>query len=416
MPDSRDVDQRKYAPMTPAAFQALQPSSASDPSFNPASSSSLPLKRRRDAVEQATREREPVRVKTRRYRAEDFHYSSSMNDKVDAWFLQYPALRKRNFYTIQNHHATAKHFDLRLHISGTLFSLAIPRGLSPHPHKSTSSSSTTTRGVTQKLELARLAVETSLHPLNYALFEGVGRTGVTAIWDIGEYRVHLTKKKERKRDQLQKQGLDDGDTTESSEVEESEVDDEDSRSLDGDEKQEELLRKAIERSSFSAGTLQPEKQRRKLESKMDGGETRGFVLELIGERYKGLRFTLARNSSQFETVKRKTTGVLYRSPRWYCILHDPSGSLPLSRTENSAISSTQSLLTGRTMEEIGIAGGWEKPSAKAEREKKELEMVDTTDEEEEGNGRGERETQGLIDVEGDELRWFEARGKRKVEK
>lgn len=35
----------------------------------------------------------------------------------------------------------------------------------------------------------RLAVETTIHPLNYALFEGVGCTGTTGVWDIGEYRV-----------------------------------------------------------------------------------------------------------------------------------------------------------------------------------------------------------------------------------
>lgn len=77
--------------------------------------------------------------------------------------------------------ATSKHFDLRLHIAGGLFSFAIPRGLSASPSNSTSTDK-------QNL-LSRLAVETSIHPLNYALFEGVGRTGITAVWDIGEYRV-----------------------------------------------------------------------------------------------------------------------------------------------------------------------------------------------------------------------------------
>ncbi|GAA5950070.1 hypothetical protein JCM3765_004182 [Sporobolomyces pararoseus] len=407
MLDSRDRDRQKFAPMSPAKFQALQRDA---PPLNPSSAPSKRTRQQTDEDDQAVAEEGVPRSKTKRYRAEDFQYSSSTRDKIDSWFLQYPVLRKRNFFTIQNHYATSKHFDLRLHIDGGLFSLAIPRGLSLLPANSASA---------KAQELSRLAVETSIHPLNYALFEGVGRTGITAVWDIGEYRIHPTKKKQRERDQWLNQGLGDEDTTDSETDEVRNGATIDSSGLEEDERQEELLREAIERSSFSSGTIQTKKQRT-LDSKRDEGETRGFVLELIGERYRGLRITLARSSAQFETVKRKTTGILYRSPRWYCILHDPSGSTPLARVENPKLSNTKSLLTGRTMEEIGIAGGWEKPRAKAAREAKEKELVETTSEDEEDFGKSERrakekededekETQGLLNVEGDELKWFEAK-------
>ncbi|GAA5869794.1 hypothetical protein JCM16303_001795 [Sporobolomyces ruberrimus] len=406
MLDSRDLDRDKYAPISLNAFQLAQ-NAPSPPVTSPKRlRSSSDVEGRRETRAQSTT------AKQRRYRAEDFHYSASTRDKIDSWFLQYPVLRKRNFYTIQNHHATAKHFDLRLHVSGGLFSFAIPRGFSL-PNSPNSS------GPKDRM-LSRLAVETSIHPLNYALFEGVGRTGTTAVWDIGEYRVHPTKKKERLRNQLLNQGFDDGDTT-SSEVEDSY--DEGEENIEHDEKQEELLRKALERSSFSAGTIQTEKVR-KVESRRDGGETRGFVLELLGERYRGLRFTLARSSSNFETVKRKTTGVLYRSPRWYCILHDPSGTTPLARVENPKISRSESLLTGRTMQEIATDGGWKGRPSQLAKKVREAKQEETTDEEvleEKGKGKeweeeedvDGKETQGLLDVEGDELMWFEERAKRK---
>ncbi|GAA5984967.1 hypothetical protein JCM5350_000083 [Sporobolomyces pararoseus] len=412
MLDSRDRDRQKFAPMSPAEFQALQKDA---PPLTPTPASAKRVRLQCEENERVEIREDEPRLKKKRYRAEDFQYSSSTKDKVDSWFLRYPVLRKRNFFIIQNHYATSKHFDLRLHIDGGLFSLAIPRGLSLLPVNSNSA---------KAQELSRLAVETSIHPLNYALFEGVGRTGITAVWDIGEYRIHPTKKKQRQRDKWLNKGLDDADTTDSEYEELPDDGETKSSGMEDDENQEELLRKAIERSSFSSGTIQTKKQRT-LESNRDEGETRGFVLELLGERYKGLRFTLARSSAQFETVKRKTTGVLYRSPRWYCILHDPSGSTPLARIENPNLSNAKSLLTGRTMEEIGKAGGWERPRLKAAREAKEKELVETTDEDEEDLQKDERrakkkedeeekETQGLLCVEGDELKWFEDKLKKSL--
>ncbi|GAA6009209.1 hypothetical protein JCM11491_004227 [Sporobolomyces phaffii] len=403
--------------MSPRAFQAAQ----LDPAPDPPPLTSAAERRLGDVANSAPAS---PKIAIRRYRAEDFHYSSSARDQVDSWFLQYPALRKRNFFTVQNHHATANHFDLRLHVSGGLFSFAIPRGLSPTT--TTSSSSSDSR------RLSRLAVETSIHPLNYALFEGVGRTGTTAVWDVGEYRVLPTKKKERERNRLLDQGMDDGDTTtdgSNSDDKDADRGGRDSPSEAEDERQEALLRKALGRSSFSSGTIDSAARARTIDAKRDGGETRGFVPELIGKRYRGLRITLARSSSNFETVKRKMTGVLYRSPRWYCTLHDPSGSTPLARIDNPDVARDRSLLTGRTMDEVRAAaagGRTPKPrgsgNARGRQDAGEEDADETTDDEgeraagERAGGRGgdgdeigDAETQGLLDTEGDELEWFEAR-------
>lgn len=83
-------------------------------------------------------------------------------------------LAKRNFYLIQNHHATSKHWDLRVQLDGQTVSWAIPKGLSDLPSK------------------GQLAIETHPHAINYTLFEG-GGIGTTAVWDLGSYRVRLRK-------------------------------------------------------------------------------------------------------------------------------------------------------------------------------------------------------------------------------
>ena len=79
-------------------------------------------------------------------------------------------------FVIQEHHATALHWDFRLERDGVLVSWAVPRGIP-----------TTTKQ-------NRLAVQTEDHPLEYATFAGTidhseyGGGDVT-IWDSGHYSV-----------------------------------------------------------------------------------------------------------------------------------------------------------------------------------------------------------------------------------
>jgi bifunctional non-homologous end joining protein LigD len=79
-------------------------------------------------------------------------------------------------FVIQEHHATALHWDFRLEHDGVLVSWAVPRGV-PHSYKRNN-----------------LAIMTEDHPMDYATFEGsipageYGGGSVT-IWDDGRYEL-----------------------------------------------------------------------------------------------------------------------------------------------------------------------------------------------------------------------------------
>jgi bifunctional non-homologous end joining protein LigD len=79
-------------------------------------------------------------------------------------------------FVIQEHHARALHWDVRLERDGVLVSWAVPKGMPPDPGTN------------------HLAVRTEDHPLEYADFEGEipqGEYGggVTTIWDRGVYET-----------------------------------------------------------------------------------------------------------------------------------------------------------------------------------------------------------------------------------
>jgi DNA ligase D-like protein (predicted 3'-phosphoesterase) len=72
-------------------------------------------------------------------------------------------------FVVQEHAATAHHFDLRLEVGGVMRSWAVPKGPSMDP------------------AAKRLAIEVEDHPLSYGDFEGAVDGGHAIVWDRGRY-------------------------------------------------------------------------------------------------------------------------------------------------------------------------------------------------------------------------------------
>ena len=72
-------------------------------------------------------------------------------------------------FVVQEHAATAHHFDLRLEVDGAMRSWAVPKGPSLDP------------------AVKRLAVEVADHSIAHNAFEGVAGDGGVIVWDRGHY-------------------------------------------------------------------------------------------------------------------------------------------------------------------------------------------------------------------------------------
>lgn len=72
-------------------------------------------------------------------------------------------------FVVQEHAATARHFDLRLEVDGVMRSWAVPKGPSMDP------------------AVKRLAVQVEDHGLSHNSFEGPTDGGGVIVWDRGRY-------------------------------------------------------------------------------------------------------------------------------------------------------------------------------------------------------------------------------------
>jgi DNA ligase D-like protein (predicted 3'-phosphoesterase) len=72
-------------------------------------------------------------------------------------------------FVVQEHAATAHHFDLRLEVAGVMRSWAVPNGPSLDP------------------SVKRLAIQVADHAIDHNAFEGSSEGGGVVVWDRGDY-------------------------------------------------------------------------------------------------------------------------------------------------------------------------------------------------------------------------------------
>ncbi|KAM0750924.1 hypothetical protein T439DRAFT_325970 [Meredithblackwellia eburnea MCA 4105] len=299
------------------------------------------------------------------YRWEHFLSTAHPTQDVYKYYKKYPCLSKRNFYVIQNHHATAKHFDLRLQLDGATVSFAIPKGVSGMTRYKSEEEKTKDRakgkGKGKEKErknepLYRLVVETDPHPIGYTLFEGSsGRFGTTGVWDLGTYKIMPTMN-EIKRKEARRKEAEEADSDISS-------DEEEDKGLPEDWKQENLFCEGFYRGSFKP--IPPMFGRPGKPMERDDGEGRGFIIELNGERHKGLRLLFSRTSKDWNLKTPKDAQIDPNDPthgkvkvaRWLMSLDSRPGAEGI---EDFSLGE-RSLLTGRTMDELkGVTGRFQR--------------------------------------------------------
>ena len=105
----------------------------------------------------------------------DFEVTPEPPDEPKSEISEHERAGKPRF-TIQEHHATALHWDVRLEHNGVLVSFACPKGLPPDPR------------------VNNLAVHTEDHPMMYLIFHGTIPAGEygggrMTVWDTGWYEV-----------------------------------------------------------------------------------------------------------------------------------------------------------------------------------------------------------------------------------
>src|SRR3954471_4258633 len=105
----------------------------------------------------------------------DFEKTAEPSGKDDAPRSEHERSGKPRF-VVQEHHATALHWDFRLEKDGVLVSWAVPRGIPPDPR------------------VNHLAVHTEDHPLSYFNYEGQIPKGEygggkVILWDQGTYET-----------------------------------------------------------------------------------------------------------------------------------------------------------------------------------------------------------------------------------
>ncbi|TNY17095.1 hypothetical protein DMC30DRAFT_142735 [Rhodotorula diobovata] len=292
MVDVRLYLREKYRPMRPAEWQAAQkprnlpPRTAPTPQDRDDDPGPEVLQSDEEEVDHPPTKRhklerlkhprlksfyEPeARLRVERFLADDFQTPYATRAQIHEWYEKFSALGRRNFFIVQEHRATAYHHDLRLQLDGQTLSWAVPRGL------------TNPGGQNRPL-----AVETQPHSIAWSLWEGptVGSVDKpTGVLDAGTYTVHETKSAAKKRIGDAKSGL----------IAEETIDDEPE---DEDYQQERLFRDAYHRASFLPTPAAPSAPGLPAS---DSSHKRGFVVELNGERWRGLKLHFVHDAFDFK--------------------------------------------------------------------------------------------------------------------